>query len=87
MDLFFIDVICVRNEEEWYHIQSKSAIYVELEFIESSNMLINFRKNDFSPYWKVLYIDHNVLQVNKRNKVDFLKQRNSRKFDENEICL
>ena len=46
-------------------------------------MLMNFRKNDFSLYWKVLYIDHNVLQVNKRNKVDFLKQRNSRKFDDN----
>ena len=61
-----------------------SATDVELEFIESSNMLMNFRKNDFSHYWKVLYIDHNVLQVSETNKVDFLKQHNSRKFDDNE---
>ena len=61
-----------------------SATDVELEFIESSNMFMNFRKNDFSHYWKVLYIDHNVLQVSETNKVDFLKQHNSRKFDDNE---
>ena len=81
---YFIDVIWVRNEKERYHIKSMSATDVELEFIESSNMFMNFRKNDFSHYWKVLYIDHNVLQANETNKVDFLKQHSSRKFDDNE---
>ena len=74
-DECFVYAICVKNENEWYHITTPPTSLIILDRIESSTMLVTIQPNRWFSYsnCKVLQIDDNILKVNETNKVDFVE--------------